>query len=83
MSGTWHASRPRTQAEGAGGVRHLKHRTGVALLLAALLLVLTTAVALAWTGGLTQPAGMAGCISEAGEGPAPTAMGFTIRARWP
>jgi len=69
VKGTWHASSPRTEAEGAGGVRRFKHRTGVALLLAALLLILTTAVALAVTGDLTQPAGTAGCISETGAGP--------------
>ena len=69
MKGTWHASSPRTEAEGAGGVRRFKHRTGVALLLAALLLILTTAVALAVTGDLTQPAGSAGCVSETGAGP--------------
>ena len=31
------------------------------------------------TGAITQPAGTAGCISETGRGPAPTAMGSTAR----
>jgi DNA-binding beta-propeller fold protein YncE len=40
-----------------------------ALLLAALLLLGVSASALAWTGGLIQRAGTAGCISEDGSGP--------------
>ena len=34
------------------------------------------------TGAITQPAGTAGCISETGRGPAPTAMGSTARSGW-
>ena len=34
------------------------------------------------TGAITQPAGTAGCISETGAGPAPTAMRSTARTRW-
>jgi DNA-binding beta-propeller fold protein YncE len=40
-----------------------------ALPLAGLVLLLVTAAALAATGGLTQPAGTAGCISHTGSGP--------------
>jgi DNA-binding beta-propeller fold protein YncE len=49
--------------------RRRARREGVALLLAGLVLLLTTAVALAVTGDLTQPAGTAGCVSETGAGP--------------
>jgi sugar lactone lactonase YvrE len=38
------------------------------LLLATLALLLVTTTALAVTGGLTQPAGAAGCVSETGSG---------------
>ena len=69
MQGKSHASSPRSETEGAGGVRRLKHRTGIVLLLAAFVFLLTTAVALAVTGDLTQPAGTAGCVSETGAGP--------------
>jgi DNA-binding beta-propeller fold protein YncE len=41
----------------------------VALSLAGLVLLLATAVALAATGDLTQPAGTTGCVSETGSGP--------------
>ena len=34
------------------------------------------------TGAITQPAGAAGCVSETGRGPAPTATRSTARARW-
>ena len=34
------------------------------------------------TGAITQPAGTAGCMSEDGRGPAPTATGSTTRPRW-
>jgi DNA-binding beta-propeller fold protein YncE len=67
--GPWRVSSPRSEAEGAVGVRRLKHRTGIALLAAALVFLLTTAIALAVTGDLTQPAGTAGCVSENGTGP--------------
>ena len=67
MQGTWRASSLRSEAEGAGSVRRLL-RTGVALLLAALLLVLTTAVALAVTGDLTQAAGIPGWCERDGCG---------------
>ena len=34
------------------------------------------------TGAISQPAGTAGCLSETGAGPAPTAMGSTVRVGW-
>jgi DNA-binding beta-propeller fold protein YncE len=50
-------------------MKRLARRQVAALSLAGLVLLLTTAAALALTGDLTQPAGTAGCISETGAGP--------------
>src|SRR6476619_1404905 len=63
------APSPRGEVKGAGRPGRLKRHAGVALLLAALVFLLTTAGALAVTGDLTQPAGTAGCVSETGSGP--------------
>ena len=49
-------------------LKRLARREVTALALAGLVLLLVTAVALAVTGDLTQPAGTAGCISETGAG---------------
>jgi DNA-binding beta-propeller fold protein YncE len=51
------------------GLRRLARRPVATLSLAGVLLLLATALALAATGDLTQPAGAAGCISEDGAGP--------------
>ena len=50
-------------------LKRLARRQVVALSIAGLLVLLVTAGALAATGDLTQPAGVAGCISEDGTGP--------------
>ena len=34
------------------------------------------------TGAIAQPAGTAGCVSQARSGPAPPAMGWTCPTRW-
>jgi DNA-binding beta-propeller fold protein YncE len=49
--------------------KRLARREVTALSLAGLVLLAATAVALAVTGDLTQPAGIAGCVSETGAGP--------------
>ena len=50
-------------------LKRLARRQVAALSLAGLVMLLATALALAVTGDLTQPAGTAGCISETGAGP--------------
>jgi DNA-binding beta-propeller fold protein YncE len=52
-----------------GSFKRLARREVTALSLAGLVMLAATAVALAVTGDLTQPAGTAGCISETGAGP--------------
>jgi DNA-binding beta-propeller fold protein YncE len=58
--------------EGSGSRRSfgrlVRKEVGV-LLLAGMVMLLATAGALAVTGDLTQPAGVAGCVSEEGTGP--------------
>jgi DNA-binding beta-propeller fold protein YncE len=49
--------------------KQLARREVAVLSLAGLVLLLATAAALAVTGDLTQPAGVAGCVSETGSGP--------------
>jgi DNA-binding beta-propeller fold protein YncE len=68
MTRTWGVSSLRTEAKGAERARRSKHRAGFLVLLATLAFLLVTTTALAVTGGLTQPAGVAGCVSETGSG---------------
>ncbi len=65
------------RSQGRWPFRRVACQGWASLVLAGLVLLLTTAVAFAVTGDLTQPSGTAGCVSETGAGPCANGHGLS------
>jgi hypothetical protein len=70
------AARSAVTSASPRNLKRLASRQAAVAALAGVVLLLTSAAALALTGDLTQPAGTAGCVSEDGSGPCADGRGL-------